>query len=741
MSADWEQIIQANWFNKQLIWRGVLVAALSASLTAATHVKKKPAAKPQPPKVVGAAGLIAVAQRELDQNHFEAAANYASSASGKAPILDDYAQFIRQQAEYGLKNYDEAARAATHVFNQVPLSPFVGPAAALAVRAKLDGNSPKQALEIVKKYFDRIPQPEGDLLLARSFDATGDLVQAVEYYQRVYYAFPVSKEATDAANALVDLKGRLAEAYPPPMPEAMLTRAEKLINAKQPEAARVEYTAAIPQLGGIERDLARVRLGEVDYLSGRTETALQYLAGLKVDESEADAERLSYLIRCARKLDRHAEVKDSLNHLEQQHATSLWRLDALIFVADQARVENDAATYLPLYRACASTFPQDGHSAWCDWRVAYESYRSDSGDTYDVLRKHIERYPASVDVNNALYFLGRFEERKNELAAARACYSELIARFPNTYFAVVAHERLKDPGMPAANSDPAMLTFLRSVNWPPRPEFPSFTPGATAQKRIYRAQLLELTGLTDLAEGELKFGARKDGEQENVYAYQLAKSAASRNAPDQALRYIKAYVPNYLFMPLDQAPAAFWQLAFPMPYRLSIDRYSHAESLDPFLVAALIRQESEFNARVISHANAYGLMQVLPANGKQLARHFGVRRLNSQQLLTADRNLQLGTYYFHNLLNSYGGQTEIALASYNAGPGRANLWRTWGPFREPAEFIEAVPFHETRGYIQIVLRNADVYQHLYAGTTPEIPAYRPKPAPKGKPKRKRAHAS
>jgi len=94
----------------------------------------------------------------------------------------------------------------------------------------------------------------------------------------------------------------------------------------------------------------------------------------------------------------------------------------------------------------------------------------------------------------------------------------------------------------------------------------------------------------------------------------------------------------------------------------------------------------------------------------------------------------LGTYFFRNLLNSYAGQTEVALASYNAGPGRANLWRTWGPFREPAEFIETVPFHETRGYVQVVLRNADVYRRLYAGTTPDVPAYHPKPPPpKSKP--------
>src|SRR5262249_23982226 len=154
---------------------------------------------------------------------------------------------------------------------------------------------------------------------------------------------------------------------------------------------------------------------EVDFLSGNVQVAFAYLSALKVDESEADAERLNYLIRCARKLDRHADVKEILTHLEQKHPTSSWRLDALISVADQARTENDVATYLPLYRACAAGFPNDPRAAWCHWRVAYESYRTDSADTYDILRQHIELYPKSTDVNNALYFLGRFEERKNQL--------------------------------------------------------------------------------------------------------------------------------------------------------------------------------------------------------------------------------------------------------------------------------------------------------------------------------------
>jgi soluble lytic murein transglycosylase len=717
----------------------LLIASFGLALfSAPTRKKLSKASKPalQPPKVVGAAGLIAVAQHQLDLGNLPAAAQYAAAASKKAPILDDYAEYIRAQAEYGLKNYAEVAKAATHVFDQVPVSPFIGPAAALAVRADLDGDHPKQALELVKKYRERIPQPAADLLLARSFEAAADLPQAAEYFQRVYYNFPVAKEATDAANALVDLKQRLGDAYPPITPGAMLGRAQKLFEARNPAAARIELAAAIPQIGGAQRDLARVRLGQADFLSNDTAAAFQYLTALKVDDPEADAERLDYLIRCTRKMDRHADVKSFLIQLEQQHSKSAWRLDALIFVADQGRVDNDVGIYAPLYRACAATFPKDPRAAWCDWRITFESYRRDAEDAYDLLRSHIQQYPGSDDVNNAMYFLGRLSERKNDIASARACYEELIKRFPNSYYAIVAREHLNEPSLEAATPSTAMFEFLRSLPWPPHPEFPSFTPAETVQTRIDRAQLLELTGLNDFAEGELKFGAHNDGDQQNVYAYELAKFAASRNAPDQAMRYIKAYAPGYLHMPLDEAPVRFWKLAFPIPFRTSIEQHSREQGLDPFLVAALIRQESEFNFKVVSHANAFGLMQLLPSTGRELARHFHVRHYSSAQLLTPDRNIQLGTYYFRDLLNSFGGQTEFALASYNAGPSRANLWRTWGPFREQPEFIETVPFHETRGYIQIVLRNADVYRRLYAGTVPDVPAYHPKPPPK-KIKRKR----
>ncbi len=707
----------------------------AASLKARKQAAK--ANRPAPVKSVGAAGPIALAQHQLETQNYAAASEYAKTAAGKAPVLADYAHYIRAQAELQLRHYGNVAESATRIFNHAPLSPFVGPAAALAVRADLDGDHPKEALQLIKKYFGVIPQPEANLLLARCFQATGDLPQAAEYFNRIYYDYPNSREATDAGAALADLKTRLGDAFPPVMPRALLGRAQKLFDARNPDAARVELAAAIPQLAGAELDVARVRLGVADFLAGKATAAFDYLSSLKVNDPEADAERLDYLIRSARKSDRKSDVKTYLAQLEARHAASTWRLDALVFAGDQARIDHDATTYIPLYRACATTFPRDKRAAWCHWRLAFESYWKDGADAYDLLRSHVQQYPVSEDINDAVYFLGRLSERKNDIASARACYEELLSRFPNTYYAVVAKERLKQTALKRATPSPEMKQFLQEVDWAPRPEFPSFEPGALALSRIHRARLLQATGLTSFAEGELRFGAGNDAEQQNVYALELAKSADGRNAPDQALRYIKHYAPGYLYMPFEQAPVTFWRMAFPLSYRSSIDTRSRQQSLDPFFVSALIRQESEFNAAVISPAHAYGLMQVLPSTGKELARQAGIRRFRTTQLLTPDRNIQLGTMYVRKLMKSFDGHEEYVLASYNAGPSRAKLWDTWGPYREQAEFIENIPFHETRTYVQVVLRNAEVYRRLYSGPTAAIPTYHPKPAPATKVKVKR----
>ena len=286
-------------------------------------------------------------------------------------------------------------------------------------------------------------------------------------------------------------------------------------------------------------------------------------------------------------------------------------------------------------------------------------------------------------------------KRHDSFTEARAYYDAIVDHYPNTYYGLQARKRLKVHRVRTAEPAARDLEFLKTVAWPAQPQSPSFIADRAAAKRLRRSRLLHLALLDDWAELELRFASRNDGGSAYVYAYELAKIAAARNAPDQAIRYVKQFAPGYLHLGFDDAPASFWHLAFPLPYRTALTTYSRQNGLDPYLVAALIRQESEFNVKAISHAKAYGLMQVLPSTGRQLARQLRIRHFSANDLLTPNRNLQLGTMYFRWLMKSLGDQEEQVLAAFNAGKSRVDRWNTWGPFHEQAEFIETIPFQET----------------------------------------------
>ncbi|MGC1370764.1 MAG: lytic transglycosylase domain-containing protein, partial [Candidatus Sulfotelmatobacter sp.] len=159
-------------------------------------------------------------------------------------------------------------------------------------------------------------------------------------------------------------------------------------------------------------------------------------------------------------------------------------------------------------------------------------------------------------------------------------------------------------------------------------------------------------------------------------------------------------------------PRAYWEALFPRPYWNDLKRYAAANGLDPYLVASLIRQESEFNPNAVSHANAVGLMQLLPKTGRNVARQVKLRRFNYGQLYTPAVNLELGTRYFRGMVDKFGS-FEYALAAYNAGSDRVEEWLNDGKYRDPQEFVESIPFTETREYVQAILRNASVYKQLY----------------------------
>jgi soluble lytic murein transglycosylase len=192
----------------------------------------------------------------------------------------------------------------------------------------------------------------------------------------------------------------------------------------------------------------------------------------------------------------------------------------------------------------------------------------------------------------------------------------------------------------------------------------------------------------------------------------IAKIYRAKNDNVQALNYLKRSYPDYSQMKPEEMRPDEWDVFYPLAYWDIITQESRARSLDPYQVAGLIRQETVFNPRAVSSARAYGLMQLLVPTAVTTARSAGVNRAITMDALFEPRlNIQLGTAYFKDQLDKYG-RIEYVAAAYNAGPGRVVQWRASLPLQMD-EWQEAVPFRETRLYIQGVVRNTLQYRRLY----------------------------
>jgi soluble lytic murein transglycosylase len=224
-----------------------------------------------------------------------------------------------------------------------------------------------------------------------------------------------------------------------------------------------------------------------------------------------------------------------------------------------------------------------------------------------------------------------------------------------------------------------------------------------------RAQALRTIAFDSSAELELRAGYAATRAPQLLLGIAEAAVAAARYS--SGIVTMRQIVPQMEARRLEDVPDAIWQAGFPLPYRTALEREAHRNNVDPMLVAGLIRQESAFASGAVSRAGAVGLMQVMPPTGAKMARRLKVR-FSRARLFDPEYNLQLGELYISGLLNSYPAP-EFALAAFNAGENRVTAWTDGQKYEETPEFVESIPFTETREYVQTVLRNAELYRHIY----------------------------
>src|ERR1019366_4332110 len=351
--------------------------------------------------------------------------------------------------------------------------------------------------------------------------------------------------------------------------------------------------------------------------SGETREAQSWLDQIPPSAAgEIYGQKLYNNLEIARNANDEDRVNSYLAQLRQRAPNSSWLQEGLFISANMYMLKHDYDHAIDNYREIQQRFPQGPRAAYAHWRAAWFDLRMGRNDeAMRQFREQIELYPSATEATAAMYWEGRLLEEKGDLAAARAWYAKLSERYRNYYYAIMARDRLRTIGVQTAVDDP----LLARIHALPEPD--STTAEVTPPEddlRMEKSRLLENAGLIDFAVKELQ--AVPNCSSGNWASLQVARIYTDNNQPHRALQYLKHVVPSYTSQEIGTLPVEYWRVLFPRPFWPDVQRYATANNLDPYLVAALIRQESEFNPGAVSYANAYGLMQLLPVTGRTMAK-------------------------------------------------------------------------------------------------------------------------
>jgi soluble lytic murein transglycosylase len=661
---------------------------------------------------LGQRAALALGYYDYSKGNYGKAQTWLAKAVNDS-LLGDYALYWSAEADHALNRNAEAVAKIKKLRVQYPDSVMSEQALELLDDAALASSDSQSVLDALGAFSATDSTPALILARGQAREMAGQLQPAANDYLNVYYHFPQSTQAHEAGIKADLLRSKLGPAFPVTPLDVRISRAETLFSSHAWFEAREAYIQLLPDVSGADRDRAQVRIAQCRVSLGAPLTALTELT---VSDPDADAERLYWIAQAYRTQQKEAEMLAAVEAASARAPDSRWVELSLFSAGNYFWVQLDRDRAAAFYSRVAQGFPGNLDAPTADWRVAWIAFREHKPETLALLKQHLSRYPNSSFITDDLYWLARASEAAGDAPAARAYYQKLIDRFPRAYFGGLAMTRISNMG--AGDPDPIDALAKIAPLPPVRPLGP--IPDSAAPRQA-RADALRSIAFDSSAELELRTAFAATGEPSLLL--EAAKAAADAGHYAVSISTARQIVPGLEARRLDDLPREVWRVAYPLPYEKQLRDDAARAGVDPMVVAGLIRQESAYDANAISHANAYGLMQLLPKTARLLARQLRVG-YSRGRLTDPGYNLRLGTVYLANLKQVWGS-FEAALAAYNAGEDRVGTWRTGQSYAEPAEFVESIPFTETREYVQIVLRNSGTYRALYGSGHP---AFNPKSA-------------
>jgi soluble lytic murein transglycosylase len=655
------------------------------------------------------------------------AAQVFSRAAGSHPLLADYALYYQGEAWQAA---GEGAQGLT-VFKQLILeqanSLWVPYAQVKMAELYLQLNAYYQAVEVCENFLKENPREKfsGQALffLGQAQEGLEQWSEAAKTYQDLWLKYPLHPSAPKGKSrleAIIQEKKIILEKIPP---EALLRRSwqfyqAKLYDAWLKEMDRLEgfppHTYPPDYIGEVWMDDLYFHRGMCFFYLKQYNRATEAfrLVVFHSPNEEMVEKSFFFLIRALYRLDRKEEALQVCDELQKTFPGSTG-MDRVLYLRAQIHEnQGDTTLAVSLYREITEKYPDSSFRSEASWQAGWLLFKKqDFGgalQAWSLLLKTCQ--PDSLWLEKVLYWRGKCFEMIGQVAEAEESYQQLSRQFPASFYTQLAFHR----SCPNNSNHPAKGD-LASLQEQPLPSFiESNSPNGFEQNgHLEKSKDLVRLGFLANAAEELEAA---EGEGSHVEGLRLEIARLYRKAGNHyrsAQLVRKNYPLRSLVGNLTENEKKLYLLAYPLGDSSRIHHYARERNLDPALLTAVILEESRFNPLALSRAGARGLMQILPVTAKHIAPTIKLTCFSDAQLFEPEMNLRLGSYYFAKLLEEFEGKETLALAAYNAGPQLVREWMAKIPSTQEDEFVENIPYPETRHYVLRVISSAQVYRTLY----------------------------
>lgn len=626
------------------------------------------------------------------------------------PLLGGYARLYVGRAQLALGQNDAASATASALAASTPQGALDNAAhwlAADVADARKDYASEIKTLQALIANKPEHPE-RAWMRVARAAENSNDRQLAADAYSTLYYYFVGTSESDDAAAALAKLTA------PKPFPSADparhqldLGRAQQLYGAKRYSDARKAFDLVKSASTGDERTLVQLRIAECDFYLKKLQAARDELKDV-LDKPSPYAMEAQYIaIASIRDSGQGDEYASRAKAFADSSPDGPWIEETLNDLARYYVIADDDASAAKVYATMYARFPTGSHAEVAAWRAGWWDYKT--GDYAEAMRifdtaavgmRHADTRPSWV------YWSARAHEKQGDREAAVDGFKRVIADYRNSYYGREAVREIE-----TITAATARRGTLAPVSPAKRELPPTIVAGDPPDNAALVRGLLEAGLYTD-AIAELRLVQQKSGDSpliEATIAYAYNRNGDLR----PGIQTMRRAYPQFLAEGGEALPADLREVIFPVNYWDLIYKYATAHNLDPYLMSALIVQESTFEPGVKSAANAWGLMQLVPATGRRYAARLGIRPFSTSRLTEPEVNIRIGMAYFEDLVKQFNNSVPAALASYNAGENRVARWIAERPGVDRDEFIDDIPFTETQGYVRRIMGQAEDYRLLY----------------------------